>query len=285
MFDGAETGGEAGTSETEISEPEVVYGKASEDVEDTGQVGADESGEDDELTPEEEFETLIKGQYKAQFDNRVQGILNDRFKNSNDYQQQVDEFTDATALLFAKYGLEEGDIKGLKNAIENDDGIYNFEAEADGLTPDKYKENLRLRMEAAKGRAIMEEVNAQRQREATFKRWDSEGEALKETFPSFDFDLECQNEAFVEALSRVGNVRDAFFIAHMEEIMSGVMSNAKDTAQKETVDKFKARSKRPAENATHKAPAVVRKTDPSKFTDEDLEEVAKRAARGEIISF
>ena len=105
MFDGAAAGGaEAGGSgdgAAEASaEPTVVYGKAEEGAE-AGQDGTGteegEEGETEDLGAE--FEELINGKYKQQFGDRVSGIIQNRFKNAQDYQGELQQWRDATAML------------------------------------------------------------------------------------------------------------------------------------------------------------------------------------------
>lgn len=291
MFDGAEGagGGDASSSNNgdsaEGTEPTVVYGKA-EEPEAESQVGADENeGEGEVDTPdlEGEFDELVKGKYKQQYDARVQNAINRRFKNSQDYQSTIGEYEDATQILYAKYGLKAGDIKGLKNALENDNGLYAEAAEQEGLTTEKYRENLRLKAEAERGRSMMEEFKAQQERQQTFERWDAEAGELREAFPNFDLNAEFENETFMNNLNRIGSVKDAFYVTHLQDILSGAMQHSERAATKAAVDNFKANASRPIENGVKHSPAIVRKDDPSKWTEKELFEVAERARRGEKI--
>lgn len=294
MFDGAAVGaaseGSEGASGTEANaEPTVVYGKAEAGAED-GQNGTDtqnaEGGdESNEPDLDAEFDELVKGKYKDQFGRRMSEGIHNRFKNQENYQQQLDQWSDATALLMARYGLAAGDVEGLKNAIENDEGLYSRGAEEDGLTPEQYKKNLRLKLDAERGRTMQEQMRAERERREAFARWDNEAEILKEAFPNFDLDAELENEAFCDSLNRGNDVRQSFFIAHMDEILSGATGAAKQEATSTVVNNIKSQAARPQENGITTQPAIVRKDNPEKFTDEDLFAVAERARRGEKISF
>lgn len=297
MFDGAMAeaagaGEDAGNSrDGEVdpnAEPTVVYGKEEAD-DDAGQVGTDDDRDDSEenepLSLDDEFESLIKGKYKDQFGSRVQGIIQNRFKNAQNYQEQVGKWQDATSLLIAKYGLDVDDVDGLKNAIENDDGFFAGAAEEDGITADRYKENLRLKIDAQRGRNMQQELQKERQKQETFRRWDAEAERVKEAFPNFDLEAELENEIFSESLNRGNNVWQSFLIAHMDEILSGSSKAASQRAQEEVVKNIKSRAARPQENGVNSQAAVIRKDDPSKMSDDDLFEVARRARTGEHIKF
>lgn len=164
------------------AEPAVVYGKA-EAGEAEGQIGADTEGEglQDEPDPEAEFEELIKGQYADQFNSRVRGIMQQRFKNAENYQDKIASYDKAVSPLYMIYGLKPGDVQGLEDAIKNDEGLYAARADEAGITAKQYKENLRLRMEAAQGRSMREEMQRQAERQRTFNRWEQEARELQET--------------------------------------------------------------------------------------------------------
>lgn len=266
------------------AKPAVVYGKA-EAGEEEGQVGTDTEGDglQEEPDPEAEFEELIKGQYADQFNSRVQGIIQQRFKNAENYQDTIASYDKAVSPLYMIYGLKPGDVQGLEDAIKNDEGLYAARADEAGITARQYKENLRLRMEAAQGRSMREEMQRQAERQRTFNRWEQEARELKETFPAFDFTMELENPDFAQKLNTGYSVRDAFMATHMSDILSGMKGEVKTDTARQMVDNFRLRQSRPAENAASHAPAVVRKTDPSKWTDEDFDEVEKRVEAGEII--
>lgn len=295
MFDGAVGGaaaseGSEGASGSEANaETTVVYGKveagAAEGQNGTDTEDAEGEGTNIEPNLDAEFDELVKGKYKEQFGKRMSEGIQNRFKNQSNYQKQLGQWEDATAMLMAKYGLKAGDVEGLKEAIENDEGLYTQAAEADGLTPEQYKHNLRLQMDAERGRTMQEQMRAEREKREAFARWDSEAENLKEAFPNFDLMSELENEAFCDSLNRGNDVRQSFFIAHMDEILSGATGAAKKEATNAVVNNIKSRAARPQENGITTQPAIVRKDDPEKFTDEDLFAVAERARKGEKISF
>lgn len=288
MFDGEGAGADAGAGTAESgaesnAEPTVVYGKVEAEGE-AGQVGTDDSGEgEDTPDPAAEFEELINGKYKDQYNSHVQNMMAQRFKNTEDYKETISNYDRAVAPLYAMYGLRTGDVEGLERAIERDESLYANRADEAGLTAQQYRENLRLRMEAEAGRSMQEELRAQAKRQETFNRWDQEAAELKNTFPAFDLTREIGNQDFLDKLNRGYSVRDAFLSAHMSDILSGAMGEVKTATTQEVVGNIQSRQARPAENAATTQPAVVRKTDPSKWTDEDFDEVERRVQNGERI--
>lgn len=294
MFDGegGDGGAAAGTPQDggaeSTAEPTVVYGKAEAEGDDAGQVGTDEGepGEDAQegaTDPEAEFNELINGQYKDQFDAHVKNIMSQRFKNTEDYQETISSYDKAVAPLYAIYGIRPGDVQGLERAIASDDSLYASRADEAGLTAQQYRENLRLRMEAEQGRSLQEEMRRQAERQKTFDRWDSEARELKDTFPAFDLQRELNNEDFLAKLNAGYSVRDAFMTAHMSDILSGAMGEVKSATTQKVVENIHTRQARPSENAARTQQAVVRKADPSHWTDEDFDEVERRVQNGERI--
>lgn len=295
IFDGEGVGAEGGISaqgndssaSPSTESPKIVYGKATEgDEGDNSQVGSDKGGAS-APTPDldAEFDELIKGKYKEQFNSRMQNGIQSRFKNAADYEGQVNQYADAVAPLMAMYGLDVGDVEGLKNAIEKDGSLYSARADEEGITTEKYQENLRLKMDARIGRNIQERMAQEQANQQRFAQWDAEGELLKESFPNFDMNSELQNEVFADSLRRGNSVRESFLLAHFDDIMSGNNAQMQNQATQNVVNNFRQRAARPSENGLSKTPAVVRKADPSQLTREDMHNIAERVRRGERISF
>lgn len=295
IFDGEGVGAEGGMSaqsigssaSTSTESPRIVYGKATEgDEEGNSQVGSDNGGASaPSPNLDAEFDELIKGKYKEQFNSRMQNGIQNRFKNAADYEGQVNQYADAVAPLMAMYGLDMGDVEGLKNAIEQDDSLYSARADAEGTTNEKYKENLKLKIDARIGKNIQERMAQEQANQERFAQWDAEGELLKESFPKFDMKSELQNETFANSLRRGNSVRESFVLAHFDEIMSGSNAQMQNQATQNVVNNFRQRAARPSENGLSKQPAVVRKADPSKLTKEDYRNIEERVRRGEIIRF
>lgn len=296
MFDGtagaggtASTSGEGAGATESTAEPTVVYGKAEASDEGAGQVGTDTNegatAQEAEVDLDTEFEELINGKYKEQFGSRVQDTLQKRFKNSANFEKQLNDYKDALAPLAAGLGVDISDVKGLKEAIESNDGLYATLAEEQGMTPEQLKEHLQLKADAERGRAMQAEILRQQQRREMFSQWDSQAEALKEVFPSFDLEEEFQNEDFMANLDLVKDVNRAFYLTHMEDILSGAMETSAKTAKEQTVRAIQQKVARPSENAMSAQAAVIRKDDPSKMTAEERRIVAEKVRRGERIAF
>ena len=289
LFDGEGGMGDPGTASTQ-SEPKqdikrVEYGKASEGNGQTpSQVGSDnEAG-----SLETEWASLIGkgGQFHDLYGQSVSNAIQDRFKNQADLQAQVDGIAEDLSPLFMNYGLETGDFEGLKSAIANDDAFYQAGAERAGLDIDQYKQNLKLQADAERGRRISEAYNQEMAKQQAWSQWEAEANALKEAFPAFDLGQEIRsNERFADLLNKGVSVPDAFAVCHIGEIQSGAEAFAQRTATESVINTIQSRAARPAENGMNHAAAIQRKSDPSALSNEDIDEINRRVANGEAISF
>ena len=112
--------------------------------------------------------------------------------------------------------------------------------------------------------------------------WVVQAEALRQgDYPDFDFLTESRNPLFRRLVRSGLPVRSAYEALHLPEILD---RTARDTEARIASD-IRAMGARPAETgATTQAPFPV-KGGVSRLTREDREDIARRAARGEIITF
>jgi hypothetical protein len=77
----------------------------------------------------------------------------------------------------------------------------------------------------------------------------------------------------------------AYHAMHHSEIVSNAVSAAKAETEKNVVDNIRARGSRPQENGTQSQSSFTVRDDPHSLTKAERAEIARRAARGEVISF
>ncbi len=285
--EGGEGAGEAAsTSGSKQDVSQIQYGKSVGEGQTQGQVGSDNSGQAEDL--EAEFAAMIGkgGRFHEIYGQKVSGVIQDRFKNQANLQGQVNQITEDLAPLFANYGLKLGDYEGLKTAFTNDDAFYKAGAEKAGLDVSQYKEMLKLRADSERLNALTESYRQEQEKQAKFVEWEGEAAELQQVFPNFDLALEIEhNDQFAQLISSGVDVRTAFMSTHMDEILTGANAYAQKTATQNVVNTIQQRASRPAEGALSHQPALQRKSDPSSLSDEDLDEINRRVARGETISF
>lgn len=285
LFDGEGAGAEASTAGSEqTKEPKIEYGKSTGDGPAPSQVGTDKGGED--ISAEWKALTGKGGKFHDLYGQDVSSAIQQRFKNQADLQGQVDKISNDLSPLFMNYGLKAGDFEGLKNAIANDDVFYQAQAERVGLDVQQYKENLKLKAEAERGRQITEAYEQQQRQNEMFAQWEGEADDLRQAFPAFDLGLEIEhNENFAKMITSGIPVRDAFLATHANEIFAGANANASAQATQNVINTIQQRASRPAEGAMHPGAAIVRKSDPSSLSNDDIDEINRRVAMGETVSF
>ena len=237
----------------------------------------------------EAFKALIEGEYKDLYDEAVQGILKPRLKSARGAEEALSKLTPALEVLARAYNMDVNnlDYDALAKAVDEDERYYEEKAVELGTSTDTAKKF--DQMERRNARAQREaEANAQQQRIAQhFASLESQGEALKATFPGFDLRTELKNPAFARMVSPNVNipVEDAYYAVHRAEIQAAAMKiTAEKTAEKMS-NAIRAGGARPSENGTTGKAASVTKFDYRKASPEQraaLKNAIKdAAARGE----
>lgn len=237
----------------------------------------------------ESFDDLIKGRYKADFDSRVQKILDGRFKKANETQAQMDKVNSFLPQLMQKYGLEEGaTLDDLAKKITDDDSLYEDEALKMGVSTEVARDMHRLQSQLeAEQRARQQTVEEMRVREH-LANLAQQAEQLRQIFPNFDLMTELNNSPeFARMTSpEVGiSVEAAYRAIHAREIESAAMQYGAQRAASQVTAAVRANGRRPTENGMGGQAGVVSKVDPSTLNKRDIEEIKRRISRGETISF
>lgn len=295
---GAEQGGTAEAAETPVAPTRrskkdayanVLFGKqatSGEATEASASVGTVESKANAEETPEDRqkaYNDLVKGKYKDLFTQDTQRIINQRFKETKTQQEQLEKQGAVLNILMDRYNTK--DLEGLQKAIEDDDSMWENLADDAGMTVKQYKEYSRIQRENREMRAREQEMETQRKADEIMRQWNEEAEALRQKFPQFDLNAECQNPQFVNMLRHGTPVEVAYKALHLDEIVTEAMKTTAQAAEKRVVDNVRAKGARPVENGLSSASTFTVKSDVSKLSKADRAEIARRAISGEQISF
>lgn len=239
------------------------------------------------------WDELIKGQYKKEYNQAVKDAVNKRFKNQRDLQGQIDSIDPMVRALAQKYGVnanEDGSIpiEALTKMVLDDNSMYEEEAFQRGMSVQDLKQ---LKQLEAENKAL----RSANQRTEEQKEWDaivSQGEALKQIYPEFDLDMEMGNAQFGRLLATMQRsgfpnpVQTAYEAVHREEIMSGAMRYAVSQTEQKISNSIQSGMRKPTENlSTSQSAATVPGSDPSRLTLAQIQDIKKRAERGERISF
>ena len=265
----------------------VVFGK--EPTQEQDPVAGDPAGQaKDQEAPRDlqaEFDAMIKGDYKEQYSENVQKLINRRFKETKEMEATLNSHQSLLGMLADKYGVEATDIDALTKAVSDDDTLWEQQAYDAGMTVQQYKEFKALERENAELMRAEESRRGEEEAQRQLNEWTQQAMELQKTVPGFDLRMEAENPAFVQMLRAGLPVEHAYKVIHMDEILNGQAANVAAQAQKQVVDNIRSRGSRPAENGTVSRSGFTYKSDVSKLSKADRAEIARRAARGETITF
>lgn len=248
----------------------------------------------DDEPPEEDFDTLIKGKYKEQYQANVDAIINKRFKNAkaNEEKLKANEATMAKLqplfnAMAAKYGIKADDIDAIIEAADKDNSNYEQAAYDNGYgdtaeyrrAVERDEELNRLR---AAEKARVEAAEQDRQRRELLEGWLAESEEFKKEVEGFDFKSEWDGSDRFRYLVNSGfKVKEAYMAVHAAEYAKA----AADKAQKDILAEIRANKTRPTESSANPQAAIRVKKSVKDMSLEDTERIIQEAKRGRKITF
>lgn len=232
------------------------------------------------------FQDLVNSEeYKEIYTEETQRIINRRFRETQNLEQQVARNQPLIDMLMQRYKISDGDIGKLTAAIENDDAYWSEAAEEAGMSVEQYKQFQKLQRENA---ALMRDQQQRRSQQAAqqqLQKWYGEAEQVKGVYPSFDLNAEVKNQQFLSMLKSGVPMQHAYEVVHLDDIKAGVAKMQAKATERQVVDGIRAKGARPQENGTTSQSAFTVKDDVGKLTKAERAEIARRVARGEIIKF
>ncbi len=106
-------------------------------------------------------------------------------------------------------------------------------------------------------------------------------EETRKAYPEFNFEEEIKNPEFTRLLKAGVKVKDAYEVINIDTIIERNSKNA----EKKVVDSIRAKANRPTENGSEGGSGILLAGNASKLTKKERADLAKRAAKGEKISF
>lgn len=278
------TGAAAMSQKTGVKNPlaEVRYGIQPEEVAQT--TDAQQATQTPTDNRQAEYDAFIKAN-KDLDDARVQNIVQKRLKNYKETVEQNEAARPILETLAKKYGVDASDLKALNKAIEEDDAYYEEEALEKGLTVQQLKDIRKMERENADLKRQMQEQSRQENANRLYAQWMQQADSTRAIYPSFDLNSEMQNPEFIKLLRSNVDVRTAYEVLHKDEIIHGAMQFTAKTVEQKLTNKIIANGARPTENGNSSQGAAVVKSDVSKLTRADRDEIARKVARGEKITF
>lgn len=217
------------------------------------------------------------GEFKDLFDEQIQRIIDRRFKETKGLQEQLGRNQPIIDMMMQRYGITDGDPAKLMAAVENDDAYWAKAAEEAGMSEEQYKEVQRLKRENAAYRNAERQWRKQQAAGLQYQQWFTEGEQVKGVYPEFDLEAEAKNPRFVAMLRAGVTVQHAYEVMHIDAIKAGAAKQAAEQTEKQVVDGIRARGARPQENGGAAQSGFTVKSDVTKLTKKEREEIARRA--------
>ena len=270
------------TKGEKVSLEDVKYGIQAETKEQAAAVQEETKAQPDRAA---EFKKLIDGEYKDLYDENVQAILKKRLKGTNETVEKYNALAPTLEILSKKYGVDASNIEALNKAIEEDDTFYEQEALDKGVSVEHLKEIRKMERENAELKRQMQEKETRENANKLYASWMKQSDEIKTVYPSFDLQEWLQNPRFVELLRSNIDMRTAYEVLNKDNIIRSAMQFTAKTVEQKIANKIAANGARPAENGTSSQSAAVVKSDVSQLSNADIDEINRRIARGEKISF
>lgn len=282
LFDGE--GGAAAVGDSQASPATTQRGTGdSETTPDAGEKKGVETTSDTLEDKRKAYRKMIEGEYKDFYTEDTQRIIDRRFRETRNLEQQVSKQQPILDMLMQRYKIADNDLGKLSQAIENDDIYWNQAAEEAGMSVEQYKQFQKLQRENARLLQAQRQRQNQQAAQQQLNQWYAEAEEMKGAYPSFDLAKESQDREFLSMLKAGVPVKLAYEVKHMDEIKAGVAQNTAKQTEKQVVEGIRAKGSRPSENGTSSQSGFTVKGDVSKWSKKDRAEIAKRVARGETI--
>ena len=154
-------------------------------------------------------------------------------------------------------------------------------ASQNGVSEDMGKELLSLRVRNMQNERARKEFELQQKIDQQMNQWEQEASKVRNLYPDFDLKAELDNPEFGKLLQRGVPMEHVYKVLHMDEIVEAAKKDTAAAYEKSTVQM----QLRPSENGLGNQVAVNGQRDVSKLTKKERAELAKRAQRGETITF
>lgn len=261
------------------------------DAEEDAAEGEEQDGAADKSSADPEahrkaFGELMRGEYNREFGEMIVQATQKAYDSILNEQGPVGRILNA---LGQKYGTAPGDYEALAAAVEGgvvkDDAYYEDMAMKKGISVQLAKEMDALESENAKHRAAEQQRAEAAKMEAIQQEWDAAAERIRAEDPGFDIKTALADPDFAQMLKLGVKMEDAYKARYFDDIMTRRTTQTAKTVEKGVEARIRQRGARPAENGTNPGGAAVLKTDVSKLTPQQCEELERRAMRGQIITF
>lgn len=200
--------------------------------------------------PDAEFDRLIRGQFKDQYNARVQDIVRKRLKSQ---EKTLEQYRTLESTVAKQYGIQAKDPQALSQAIE--------------------------------AQQLSRESERSAQAKGQYEQWMWQAQQAKKLYPNLDLNREVRNPRFMRLLHSGVDVGDAYLLAHRDEIIPAAMRYTAKAVEEKLANRIAANSARPSENAMAGRGTRVTADQVSHMSKAQRQDIIRRVQRGEIIRF
>lgn len=247
-----------------------------------------------EKTPEERrraFGEMVQGEYSDVFQEMMQRAIDKATENIRQ-NPQVARLTQALANA---YGVDTDDMDGLIEAVENgrvkDEKYYEDLAQQRGVSVktarelDKMESDLkRSNTRNAQLQAMQQEAARQQRVSQIQAQWEAQAAQLKTQYPDFELQEVLANEQVADLMRRGVSLPDAYRAAYFDHIMQQATAQTAQKVEQGVAARIQQRASRPGENGTRPGGAMTTHVDVASMSRRQLEDLERRARRGEKIT-
>lgn len=254
----------------------------------------EEKGEGKTKSPEERrkaFGELLRGEYADLTEELMQNAVTEATRRL----EASPAMKGLMQALQEKYGTDANDLVALTEAVRNgavkDDAYYEKLAMEKGVSTKTARELDKLESQnkqLTEQQQLIRQMERQREQQARIAElqagWDREAEQLKAQYPDFNM-AEVLANPEVEKMMRSGvSMTNAYRSAYFDHILKQQQAATARQVEQGVVNRMQQRNARPGENGTRPGGAVQTKIDVSHMSRKEMEEMEKRAMRGEVIT-
>lgn len=254
----------------------------------------EEKGEGKTKSPEERrkaFGELLRGEYADLTEELMQNAVTEATRRL----EASPAMKGLMQALQEKYGTDANDLVALTEAVRNgavkDDAYYEKLAMEKGVSTRTARELDKLESQnkhLTEQQQMIQQMERQRVQQARIAElqagWDREAEQLKAQYPDFNM-AEVLANPEVEKMMRSGvSMTNAYRSAYFDHILKQQQAATARQVEQGVVNRLQQRNARPGENGTRPGGAVQTKIDVSHMSRKEMEEMEKRAMRGEVIT-
>lgn len=132
---------------------------------------------------------------------------------------------------------------------------------------------------------LAESQEVQRGVDRVYGDWIRQAEKAQKTYPGLDLRREVKDPAFLGLLRAGAEVGDAYFVRHREDILPALLHHTAKMVEQKLAGKIRTEGIRPGENGLRSQGTALTKTDVTKLSKADRDEIRRRVAKGERIRF